>query len=315
MLPAYRPSGRLDEPRFALVGILGLASCAIFGAAYQIARDRIHLLWIGALFTIVVAGVVALLAGLFARAAHLRGEAAGLATGAVWGATALVGSYWLAYRSDLNAFAVGGDGSGMPGVLDYLRLRIEAGWSLGIGGERRLAGPFVVAAWLAEAALFVVAGARGALAAAREPFCETCRRYATPAWGRVVSVDASAVRRASAQGDVGTVITPPRGGGKSRSALYEIYECPACRVRSWLDVRFDLQEETFARGDASVVGSTYRASFNPWASGVAWFFSLVSDPGRSRPDAPVRAMPLDDEQAETLRRNLDARLATDCAGH
>jgi len=111
----------------------------------------------------------------------------------------------------------------------FVRERLDVGWSLRSLDGTLARGSVVIGIWLAELAVLALAAAFGAMASARDPYCEACGRFARARTTRLVNdVDFRAVRAAADGGRLAGVLELPRDAKAGKSVLFDALACPVC---------------------------------------------------------------------------------------
>ncbi len=114
-------------------------------------------------------------------------------------------------------------------LAGFVRERLDVGWSFRSLDRTDIRGPVVIGVWIAEFVLFALGAAFGGAAAARDPYCEACGRFATARTTRLVNdVDFRAVRTAADEGRIAAVLELPRDAKAGKSVLLDALACPAC---------------------------------------------------------------------------------------
>ena len=267
-LPRYRPSGRIRLGAAALallatfvvggaIGWLDAAALGVLPATFALALP----------LTLAVAVLLAVVAGRAVRLGHFRSPGVAMVVGVLLAITVDAASFEftrLRYpaalhdalerqeavlrRTDeargfhnVNGKTVRMDllvHPPVPSVASleteltpaaFVRERLDVGWSFRSLDGATFKGPLVIGVWAAEFALLALGAAFGAAAAARDPYCETCGRFATARTTRLVNdVDFRAVRTAADEGRMAGVLELPRDAKAGKSVLIDALTCPAC---------------------------------------------------------------------------------------
>jgi hypothetical protein len=247
--PRYVPSGS-----FRLLPTLALALLAAVGGAgvawlYQHLIDWIPLIYLGFLFTVGFAFVLAL--GLFfaLKAGHCRSRVVGWFFALVVGVSGVAASHVWAYRFTFDEVQTSLEKDGdreaaahLGEMLDfssYLDFRQEAGWTLSKGGSGglNLNGWMVYAIWGIEALGILFLCFIGANMATAEPYCERCQRWTDDQDLLLAGRSSADVSAAIAAGDLDALLAVEASPEASPVALsYKLAACPACPRTGYLSI-------------------------------------------------------------------------------
>lgn len=128
-----------------------------------------------------------------------------------------------------------------PSWWDFLQFRARTGWTLGKAKSGvPITGVGVWAVWALEALAFLAAGALGGRAAAREPFCEACDRWADLVAHEFAlpGLSDQTLGRIKTADDLEPILIPPLEEIKpaDRELGYKVRACPACANIAFLEL-------------------------------------------------------------------------------
>jgi hypothetical protein len=224
MLERYAPSNRFSPSVFLLVPAL-IAAAAALAKVYQLAIYWIPLIYVNVLVTVAFGGALFYATREAMRVSKCRSTFIGTLIGIVVGAAGFAAAHYFDYRTNTSHV------SGTVPFLDYVRWRLDNGWSIGRSGSP-VAGLAVVGVWLIEAAIIIGAAALGGASTSREPFCEACGLWADKTIAAFqVQAPAEAtverIRRATSLADLTS--TQGWGQGDAQTRLtYNVLGCAGC---------------------------------------------------------------------------------------
>lgn len=189
-LPRYRPSGK-SSPLIVPLGILGVALGILVAWPYQALVTWVPYIYINALVYIgfmIALGAIAYLVSNFGKN---RNRWLGALLGVVIGVSGVAASHYFAYRRAISEVKeeaeriVANEGGSledlgeldelMPTFGQFIKLKVESGWSLGrrsSSGAGDITGVFVWLIWGIEALGLLGVAIYGGRKLS--PYCETC---------------------------------------------------------------------------------------------------------------------------------------------
>jgi hypothetical protein len=254
MLETYKPSGQVGAMCLLMAAPLVAAGMAA-AWLYQFLIEVIPIIYVD---WALVFGFAFLLGAMCQRglmAGRCRNAFAGGAVGTAVGVAAVIAGHYFAYLDTAAAL-------GRPvSFAEYLRLRMDTGWSIGHVGSSSSAalpikGLFVWVVWALEGGLIVFGAVKGAAGVAALPFCESCGRWADrkDAELTVSRLTPDTPGRVANAQDVDDLLDARAGGAAEQSLAYRLCNCPACGKLPTVSVRFS---ETVSNGKKSATNSRW----------------------------------------------------------
>jgi hypothetical protein len=265
MLASYQPSGKISP--LSLVALPLLVPCAVAAAwLYVFLLDLIPLVYLELFIVFGFAGAIGVLVTGVMRATKCRNPAVAIAAGLIVAASGLAASHYFAYTS-LHYQAAKQLGHALPRMLtvsQYIKLRTDAGWTIGhgvssTGSGLQINGFMVWVVWALEAVIIMGGGVAGAKAVLGVPFCEACGQWANrmEAQVRVERPTPESIEQVKNGTTVVELLDVTSGGTARQELVYNLLGCPKCRELPTLTVRF---KETVTRKnkDSTITRTLHR---------------------------------------------------------
>ncbi|MDH3583740.1 MAG: hypothetical protein OER86_05955 [Phycisphaerae bacterium] len=252
-METYKPSGKFRFSIFGLTAALAVVGVAL-GWVYQWLIDVVPWIYLSVVITLGFGLLLFLGAGWVTRLGRCRNVALAILVAVIAGLLVTAATYYHAYTIFLDdAMAAENIPAEQRAVAteqfpfrDYLKFRVETGWSIGRPGRdgssgMPIKGVFVYLVWLIEAGILVGGAALGAVGAARQPYCESCDEW-TEADLLTVALpqpEPDTVERVKTATSVDQLLSVPIAPSpdEASSLVYSLSGCPRCENSAFLTVK------------------------------------------------------------------------------
>lgn len=236
MLTRYQPSGKIGALTIPIALPASLAAAAL--GVLQAALTHFIPFIIADFFIMAIAAVALYgLARWFITLGKCRSAAMGMLIGLAAAVACIAAGHFALYLWETRNIPQGA----APSWWDFLQLRAHAGWTIGKSRSGiPITGAGVWTVWALEALALLAAGLLGARAAALEPFCEPCNRWADQVAHEFAlpGLSDQTLDRIKAADDLEPILIPPLEEIKpaDRELTYKVRACPACANAAFLDL-------------------------------------------------------------------------------
>lgn len=249
MLQTYQSSERVPS-KFFIEAPLALAGAAILGALYQVIMHYLPLIYLDAIICVFMGFVTGYAVRLLVKSTHCRNKLAGAGLGLAAALVAVAVGHYIEYQFNRPGIVA----SAPPDIRaivdakmtfwDYIDIRAESGWSIGKVGTTNANSPTISGAmsyvvWGIEAIIIAAGAVFGAYSATREPYCESCNKWANHKMVNLsVPATSTLVQQVSTATSIDALLPAPDApdAATPNTVLYTITSCPACKTFHTLKV-------------------------------------------------------------------------------
>lgn len=250
MLQTYQSSERVPS-KFFIEAPLALAGAAILGAVYQVIMHYLPLIYLDVIICVFMGIATGYAVRLLIKSTHCRNKLAGAGLGLAAALVAVAVGHYVEYqfnRPDIIAAAPAEIRTRLDARFtfwDYVDFRAEAGWSIGKAGSTNANSPTISGAmsyviWGIEAIIIAAGAIYGSFTATREPYCESCNKWADHKMVNlsVTAPSAAIVQQITAADSFDAILPDPNTSDAVTpdSIVYTITSCPACKTFHTLKV-------------------------------------------------------------------------------
>lgn len=285
MLQTYQSSERVPS-KFFIEAPLALAGAAILGAVYQVIMHYLPLIYLDVIICVGMGFATGYAVRLLIKSTHCRNKLAGAGLGLAAALVAVAVGHYVEYqfnRPGMIATAAPDIRAALDAKLtfwSYLELRAEAGWHVGKVGSTNansptIGGPLSYIVWGIEATIIAAGAIYGAFSATREPYCESCGKWADHKMADLIipAPSAEIVQQITVANSLDTILPAPSTADTvtPETIVYTITSCPACKAFHTLKVEHQtlvangkkLETKTDTLRERILLSSTDVARFVP----------------------------------------------------
>jgi hypothetical protein len=296
MLQTYQSSERVPS-KFFIEAPLALAGAAILGAVYQVIMHYLPLIYLDAIICVGMGIATGYAVRLLIKSTHCRNKLAGAGLGLAAALVAVAVGHYVEYRFNRPGMLAGAP----PDILaileakltfwQYIEIRADAGWSIGKAGSTNANSPTISGAmsyviWGIEAIIIAAGAIYGSFTATREPYCDSCNKWADHKMVNLsVPASSALVQQISAATSVDALLPAPDAPDVAtpNTILYTITSCPACKTFHTLKV--DHQTIVANGKNIETKSNTLRERILLSSTDVARFVPAIAPPTSPAADA------------------------------